>query len=196
MRPKSPPSVVCLILLFVAAFGLTACNRENGVEAAPEDRTTSLSQSERDFMMEAAQADLAEIDMAQVALQNSGTGDVKDFANMIKSDHTSALEDLREMMKDTNVPQPKSIPVELQKDISRMRSLTGGEFDREFVNMIVSEHQKAIEMFRDQQSTAQNQDVKKYVEDTLPTLEMHLEKAQRLQTKVFSTPDRRSRWPV
>jgi putative membrane protein len=196
MRPKSPPSVVCLILLFVAAFGLTACNRENGVEAAPEDRTTSLSQSERDFMMEAAQADLAEIDMAQVALQNSGTGDVKDFANMIKSDHTSALEDLTELMKDTNVPQPKSIPVELQQDISRMRSLTGGEFDREFVNMIVSEHQKAIEMFRDQQSTAQNQDVKKYVEDTLPTLEMHLEKAQRLQTKVFSTPDRRSRWPV
>jgi putative membrane protein len=196
MRPKSPPSVVCLILLFVAAFGLTACNRENGVEAAPEDRTTSLSQSERDFMMEAAQADLAEIDMAQVALQNSGTGDVKDFANMIKIDHTSALEDLTELMKDTNVPQPKSIPVELQQDISRMRGLTGGEFDREFVNMIVSEHQKAIEMFRDQQSTAQNQDVKKYVEDTLPRLEMHLEKAQRLQTKVFSTPDRRSRWPV
>jgi putative membrane protein len=196
MRPKSPPSVVCLIFMFVAAFGLTACNRENGVEAAPEDRTTSLSQSERDFMMEAAQADLAEIDMAQVALQNSGTGDVKDFANMIKSDHTSALEDLTELMKDTNVPQPKSIPVELQQDISRMRSLTGGEFDREFVNMIVSEHQKVIEMFRDQQSTAQNQDVKKYVEDTLPKLEMHLEKAQRLQTKVFSTPNRRSRWPV
>jgi putative membrane protein len=196
MRPKSPPSVVCLIFMFVAAFGLTACNRENGVEAAPEDRTTSLSQSERDFMMEAAQADLAEIDMAQVALQNSGTGDVKDFANMIKSDHTSALEDLTELMKDTNVPQPKSIPVELQQDISRMRGLTGGEFDREFVNMIVSEHQKVIEMFRDQQSTAQNQDVKKYVEDTLPKLEMHLEKAQRLQTKVFSTPNRRSRWPV
>jgi putative membrane protein len=196
MRPKGLLSVVCLILTFVAAFGLAACNRENGVEAAPEDRTTSLSQSERDFMMEAAQADLAEIDMAQVALQNSGTGDVKDFANMIKIDHTSALEDLTELMKDTNVPQPKSIPVELQQDISRMRSLTGGEFDREFVNMIVSEHQKAIEMFRDQQSTAQNQDVKKYVEDTLPRLEMHLEKAQRLQTKVFSTPDRRSRWPV
>jgi putative membrane protein len=196
MRPKGLLSVVCLILTFVAAFGLTACNRENGVEAAREDPTTSLSQSERDFMMEAAQADLAEIDMAQVALQNSGTGDVKDFANMIKSDHTSALEDLTELMKDTNVPQPKSIPVELQQDISRMRSLTGGEFDREFVNMIVSEHQKAIEMFRDQQSTAQNQDVKKYVEDTLPRLEMHLEKAQRLQTKVFSTPDRRSRWPV
>src|SRR5262245_59333851 len=99
-------------------------------------------------------------------------------------------------MKDGNLPQPKSIPVELQQDISRMRTLTGGEFDREFVNMIVSEHQTAVEMFRDQQSTAQNEDVKKYVEDTLPILEMHLEKAQRLQTKLFSMPNRTIRWPV
>jgi putative membrane protein len=196
MRPKDAVSIVCLILTFVAIFGLTACNRENAVEAAREERTTSLSQSEQDFMMEAVRADLAEIDMAQVALQNSGTSEVKDFANMIKSDHTSALEDLSELMKDMDVPQPKSIPVELQQDISRMSSLTGGELDREFVNMIVSQQQKAVEMFRDQQSTAQNEDVKKYVEDTLPRLEMHLEKAQRLQTKVFSTPNRRTRWPV
>ena len=196
MRPIGAVSIVCLILTFVAVFGLTACNRENAVEAAREERTTSLSQSEQDFMMEAVRADLAEIDMAQVALQNSGTSEVKDFANMIKSDHTSALEDLSELMKDMDVPQPKSIPVELQQDISRMSSLTGRELDREFVNMIVSQQQKAVEMFRDQQSTAQNEDVKKYVEDTLPRLEMHLEKAQRLQTKVFSTPNRRTRWPV
>jgi putative membrane protein len=196
MRPKGAVSIVCLILTFLAVFGLTACNRENAVEAAREERTTSLSQSEQDFMMEAVRADLAEIDIAQVALQNSGTSEVKDFANMIKSDHTSALEGLSELMKDMDVPQPKSIPVELQQDISRMSSLTGGELDREFVNMIVSQQQKAVEMFRDQQSTAQNEDVKKYVEDTLPRLEMHLEKAQRLQTKVFSAPNRKSRWPV
>jgi len=72
-----------------------------------------------------------------------------------------------------------------------MKSLQGGEFDREFVNMVVAEHQKTVEMFRDQQSTAQDPDLKKYVDDTLPILEMHLEKAQRLQTKLFSAPNKR-----
>jgi putative membrane protein len=195
MRSKGQ-LVVCLTLTLAAASCLTACNKENGVEAAREDRALSLSQSEQDFMTEAAQADLAEIDMAQIALQNSATGEVRDFANMIKSDHTSALGDLAELMKGKNVPQPKSVPARTQQDIGRMKTLTGGEFDREFVNMIVSEHQKAVEMFRDQQSTAQNEDVKKYVEDTLPILEMHLEKAQRLQTKLFSMPNRTIRWPV
>jgi len=196
MRSKGQWLVVCLTLTFAAASGLTGCNRENGVEAAREDRAPALSQSEQDFLKEAAQADLAEMDMAQIALQNSATGDVRDLANMIKSDHTSALEDLTELMKGKNVSQPKSIPARTQQDIGRMKTLTGGEFDREFVNLIVSEHQKTVEMFRDQQSTAQNEDVKKYVEDTLPILEMHLEKAQRLQTKLFSMPNRTIRWPV
>jgi putative membrane protein len=196
MKSKGQWLVVCLTLTFAAASGPTACNRENGVEAAREDRAPALSQSEQDFLKEAAQADLAEMDMAQIALQNSATGDVRDLANMIKSDHTSALEDLTELMKGKNVSQPKSIPARTQQDIGRMKTLTGGEFDREFVNLIVSEHQKTVEMFRDQQSTAQNEDVKKYVEDTLPILEMHLEKAQRLQTKLFSMPNRTIRWPI
>ena len=193
MRPRDPLFVVCLILIFAAASGVTACNRENGVEAAREGRPLSLSQSEQEFMVEAAQDDLGEIDMAQIALHNSSTNDVTDFANMIKSDHTNALDDLAELMQSNNVQIPKSIPVQTERDITRMTSLKGGEFDREFVNMIVGEHQKSIEMFRDQRSTAQHPDLKKYVENMLPILEMHLEKAQRLQTKLFSVPNRESR---
>jgi putative membrane protein len=53
------------------------------------------------------------------------------------------------------------------------------------MNMMVADHQKAVEMFRDQINIAQDTDVKKYAEDLLPRLEMHLEKAQRLQSKLF-----------
>ena len=111
---------------------------------------------------------------------------------MIKSDHTSALEDLTDLMKDKNVAQPKTIDARTQQDIDRMNNLTGGEFDREFINMMVTDHRKAIELFRDQQSSAQNRDVKKYVDKVLPNLEVHLDTAQRLQTKLFSAPPNRS----
>jgi putative membrane protein len=187
MRMKGQLLVVCLVLTLAA--GLTACNRERGVEAAREDRPAAVSQSEQDFMTKAVQANMAEIEAARMALQKSGNSDVKDYANMIKRDHTNALEDLTDLMKDKNVQQPKTIAADTEQDISRMNTLSGGEFDREFVNMMVSDHQKAIELFRDQQSSAQNRDVKKYVDDVLPKLEMHLEKAQRLQTKLFSAPN-------
>src|SRR5262249_23951538 len=143
-----------------------------------------------EFMVEAAQDDLGEIDMAQIALHSSSNDDVRDFANMIKTDHTAALDDLAQLMQGNIVQIPKSIPPQPERDINRMQSLQGGEFDREFVNMVVAEHQKTVEMFRDQQSNAQDPDLRKYVDDTLPILEMHLEKALRLQTKLFSAPNK------
>jgi predicted outer membrane protein len=53
------------------------------------------------------------------------------------------------------------------------------------MNMMVADHQKAVTMFRAELGTAQNSDLKKYAEDVLPKLEMHLEKAQRLQSSLF-----------
>jgi len=187
MRVKGQLLVMCLPLMLAA--GVTACNR-GGVVAGREDRPAAVSQSEQNFMMKAAQANLAEIDAARIALEKSDNNDVKDYANMIKNDHTNALEDLADLMKDKNVQQPKTIASDTQQDINRMSNLSGGEFDREFVNMMVSDHQKTIELFRDQQSSAQNRDVRKYVEDMLPKLELHLDKAQRLQTKLFSAPNK------
>jgi predicted outer membrane protein len=52
--------------------------------------------------------------------------------------------------------------------------------------MMVADHQRAIEMFRDQLEIAQNPDLKKFLESSLPVLELHLEKALRLQSKLFS----------
>jgi putative membrane protein len=186
MRVKGQLFVWCLVLTLAAT--LSACNRERGVQAAGEDRPASVSHGEQDFMITATQGNLAELESARIALQKSGDSDVKDYAKMIKSEHTKALEDLTDLMHDKNVRQTKAIAADTQQDINRMNNLTGGEFDREFINMMVTDHQKAIELFRDQQSSAQDRDVKKYVDDTLPKLEMHLDKAQQLQTKLFSAP--------
>jgi len=176
-------TVVCALAL----CGLSACNRDRSVQAAG-DQPVAVSPAEQDFMMKASQANLAEIDMARIALEKSDNSDVRDYANMIRSDHTSALEDLTDLMKDKNVSQPQTLPAETHQDIDRMNNLTGPELDREFMNMMVSDHQKEVEMFRDQQAIAQSDDVKKYVEDILPKLEMHLDKAQQLQSKLFSAP--------
>ena len=192
MTAKKQWLAICLTFA-LATCGLTACNRERGVQAAGEDRTPTISPAEQDFTMKAAQAHLAEIDMARIAIQKSDNTDVRDYANMIQSDHTRALQDLAELMNDKNVVQPKKVAPDTQKDIDRMNALTGPEFDREFVNMMVGDHQKAVGMFRDQQAIAQNDDIQKYIDDVLPKIEMHLEKAQTLQSKLFSAPSARNR---
>ena len=175
----------CLVLLGLA-FALNACNRNPTVQAAhDEGQRPAATPAEQDFMIKAAQANLTEIDMARIVMQKSQNEDVRDFANMIQKDHTDALEDLTDLMRDKQMSPPNTLSPETKADIEKMTALTGPELDREFANAMVADHQKALEMFRDRANIAQDPDVRKYAEDLIPKLEMHLEKAEQLQSKLF-----------
>jgi len=179
-----------LAAVLLAAVSMIACSGERGVEAARDNRPPIASPAEQDFMMRATEGHMAEIDMANIALQRSDNKDVRDYANMIQSDHKSALDDLTDLMKDKNVSQPGTVPADMKKDIDVMNGLSGPEMDREFINQMVAEHEKEIGMYQDRAAIIQDTDVRKYAEDILPKLEMHLEKARSLQSKLFSMPAR------
>src|SRR5262249_15135755 len=154
--------------VLLAVVSTAACSRERSVEAARGDRPPIVSPAGQDFMMKATEGDLSEIAMARLALQKSDKKDVRDYANMIQSDHTRALEDLTDLMKDKNVSQPRSVPPDVKKDIEMMNGLSGPEFDREFINRMVEDHKKTIEMFQERAAILQDRDVQKYAEDLLP----------------------------
>ena len=176
---------VLYFLLVVAALSVAACNRGDNVEAAREKRQPTVTPAEQEFLMKAADANLSNIDVARLAMHKSQNSDVKDFANMIQSDDASALEDLTDLMNDKGVSLPNTLSPEMKTEIETMTALSGAELDREFANMMVAQHEKEIGMYHDQLEIAQTPDVRKYAEDLLPRLEMHLEKAQRLQSKLF-----------
>src|SRR5436190_11329592 len=148
MRMTQKLSTVCLVIA-LSVLTLSACNRSSGVQAAREDRPPNATPAEQDFMMKATQAHLSEMDMARLAMQKTQNSDVKDFANMIQSDHTSALEDLTDLMQDKGMSPPSTLSADTKMDIEKMAALSGPDLDREFANSMVSDHEKAVEMFRD-----------------------------------------------
>ena len=173
-------------LTVLTLIGMNGCNRGTSVQAAMNDQTPAVSEVERDFMTKATQLNLAEILMARLAVIKSSNNDVRDLARMVQSEHSGILEDLTDLMKAENVSRLDTLPDQTQQDIARMSTLSGAEFDREFTNTLVTDHQRIIEMFRDQSTTAQHPDVKAYAEATLPVLELHLQNAQRIQSSLFS----------
>ena len=89
-------------------------------------------------------------------------------------------------MQGKNIAQPDTFDDETKQDIDRMASLSGSEFDREFINMMVTDHQRTLELFRSVSLTAHDTDVQDYVDGMIPKLDKHLRKAQELQSKLFS----------
>jgi putative membrane protein len=174
------------LFLGLVTVGVNGCNRDSRVQAAREDRRDAVSPAEQDFIMKVAQGHLEEIEVARLAMERSQDKDVSDLADMLVGYHTSALEKLKDLMKDYDLPQVTTLPADTKKEIDRFAALSGGDFDREFANMMVSDHQKATELFNAELGTAQNHDVRDYVENMLPKLEKHLKKARELQSSLFN----------
>ena len=78
-------------------------------------------------------------------------------------------------MEKNGIPQPKGLPEERNEAVEKVQGLSGAAFDKEFVNMMVADHEKAVDTFRHEAATAQNPDVRDYAKNVLPTLREALE---------------------
>jgi putative membrane protein len=182
--------------LFVcgAAFGLTACQttnddsvhaaREPVPSKAPPPSVNTINGADREFIIEAEKSNIQERVLGRMAEERAQNTDVKDYGKMMARDHNNALQNLVELMDKYGIAQPKTLPEDRTDAISRLQSLSGDAFDREFISVMVQDHQKAINTFRQKAETAENTDVRDYAKNMLPALERHLQDAQDLQKEI------------
>jgi putative membrane protein len=193
--------IVLTLLLAVSLTGFTACQRnDKGVEAAredtirahPEDSTTArledtFTSEEQASAMKIEQANMAEMDLARLAMDRASNQEVKDYANTIERDHQDAMDRLIKMFKDQNVTlttPPKT--AEHLANVDKLKKLSGAEFDREFLTMMVQTHQTTLNFLNQEKGKARNADFQKYLNDVIPKVQSHLEKAQELQKKMIA----------
>jgi putative membrane protein len=172
-----------VLLLIVLVTGFTACQRthDQSVEAARE----GFSEGDRDVATKIEESHLGELDLARLAEERASNGDVKDFAGMLEDDHQKALNDVADLLKDRNVSTgSQSKPATAQTQLSELQKMSGAQFDREFMSMMVQNHQKTLADLNQAQSSVQNEDLKDYINNLIPKVQKHLEKAQELQTKI------------
>ena len=181
-------------------FGLTACQRNTrNVEAArepatsaepgatepnatvPADTNNVISGADREFVMQAEKINLQERVLGNMAQEKSQNTDIQDYGKMLVKDHNDALQKLVDLMNKNGMAQPKQLPEERNQAIKDMQGLSGAAFDTKFLNMMIEDHKKAIEMFRQEADSGQNKDVRDYAKDVLPTLEKHLKDAENIQ---------------
>jgi putative membrane protein len=66
----------------------------------------------------------------------------------------------------------------------KLSGLSGAEFDREYISLMVKDHEKAVSLFEQVSTTSSDPEIKAWAAGTLPTLQEHLKIARDLQAKV------------
>jgi putative membrane protein len=146
--------------------------------------TAQLRNNERQFLMEAAQDSLVEIELGKLAQERASNPEVKEFGERMVEDHTKALEKLKETASNLNVTIPSELSAKHNTTVDRFSKPSGDEFDRAYMKHMVQDHKKAVNRFEKTAKNAQNADVKNLASETAPTLREHLEQAQKINTQI------------
>jgi len=172
-------------LALLLGVGLAGCGRTDNqtLGSASREEVPQLTDTDRQFMMKAAELGMAEIRMGELARERASSDKVKDLGKEVADDHREANEDLRDLAKEYNVALPMDTDQEHQQKIDRLASLSGPSFDREFVQAQLEGHQKAIELFQNQANLGGSERVKDFASENLSELREHLEQAQKIQTE-------------
>ncbi|GEM_PF-1560420 len=147
-----------------------------------DNSNNDLNAADRRFVTQAAQNGLLEIELANLALQNSTNEAVRAYAQQLITDHTQANQRLAQIASDKGITVPTTLSSAGQNAVERLDDLSGAQFDRQFANQAVATHSDAIEVFENEVSRGDDLDLKSFAEENLPVLRAHLEEARALQS--------------
>jgi putative membrane protein len=144
---------------------------------------TAVAANEEDskFAVEAADAGLTEVELGKLAQSKAAEQQVKDYGSMMVNDHAKANEALKALAQRKNITLPAVPGKDNQKIIDDMAKKTGKEFDKAYVDNMVKDHKKVVQLFEDGMTKVQDQDLKQFITNTLPTLKGHLEHIENIQ---------------
>jgi putative membrane protein len=145
------------------------------------DSASTLQQADRDFVLNASEANLAEIQLGTLAGSKSGTSAVNDFGDMMASEHQTALDELESIADLKNATMTRQLSSEHQQLQEKLMSMDGFAFDTAYMNSQIKDHQKAIALFQTEISNGKDQQVKEYARKYLPHIQMHHHKADSIR---------------
>jgi putative membrane protein len=152
----------------------------NSSQANSPSVRSPLSVPDRKFIERAASDNIAEIEIARLALDQSKNEQVRAFAQMIIDDHEKALDRLKSIANDNDFPIPTEAATKQLDEYRRLAKLSGIDFDREYMKLMSKEHDQAVDAFNKATREVNNPDLREYAQKTLPTLMEHHARAQSL----------------
>jgi putative membrane protein len=133
------------------------------------------------YMQMAASGDLFEIQSSQLALQMSQNPAIRQFAQMLITDHTRLSNTMMATARSAGLtPPPPALLPEQQQMMDQLR-MAGANFDETYKNLQIAAHQQALTLHQNYASGGDNEALRSVAAQAVPVIQGHLSQAQMLQ---------------
>jgi len=161
-------------LLFAGAAALLAFTVQARADAPAADKA---------FANKAAAGGLAEVQLGQLAAQNAGSANVKEFGQRMVTDHTQANQELMAIAKQQNLILPTTPYDATKSKMTTMQSQKGAAFDKAYMTDMLQDHREDVADFEKEATSGTDPALKNFAQKYLPVLKQHLSMAESLHSK-------------
>src|SRR3989338_6040557 len=183
MNPmKSYTSIVVhSTLLLITVICAVSCMNTSAEDALAineynaEEKFDDNNAKDAQFLIDAAEINREEISLGQLVQLKATMKDVRELGEMMEEEHTKSMADLTALAKTKNISFQTSPSEKEQKAYKTLNEKSGLAFDKEYCDMMVSGHQKAIDLFKKASITCEDGDIRDWANSMLPALKRHLD---------------------
>ena len=145
--------------------------------------------SDANIMAHMVVGDSLEIEMARLAAERAGDPEVREYARMLVDEHTRHL---TTSLETARAPDIGAVPaagdrhaVVLRRQLSQLRTIESSPaFDRTFLRYQIRNHEHDLTALRTMRPAVRDDDLQQLIDETLPVLERHLNRARDLGGRI------------
>jgi putative membrane protein len=116
----------------------------------PRVSHAQASDDDKKFLATAAQSDMNEIKLSELAEKKAVEPDVRAFAHTMVVQHTQIEDTMKPFVKDWGLTPPTGLDSDHQKIYDKLSKLSGKDFDKEYIAAMDKDHHKAEDLFKDE----------------------------------------------
>jgi putative membrane protein len=199
-RKSKAYTAAMLSLMLIPALGSCNKDRQNAdVPSTAMDSTTSPSTesaaaptgglSDANIVALLDEANAADSASGAYAVGKATNPDVKAFAKLMMGEHHALRAQGQQLAARLNVkPEPVAddpFKAAVQSEMAALRATPkGAQFDRTYIEHEIGIHKAVLDVAGKAHDAAQNEELKKLIEQAGPVIQKHLDRAQEIQKKL------------
>jgi putative membrane protein len=147
-------------------------------------RAQGPSDDDKKFLAFAAQGDQNEIAMSQLAEEKATNPDVKAFAHKMVTEHKQMTAGMKPFAEKWGMTPPSGPDADHQKEIDKLNGLSGADFDKRYMDDMVSDHATALDKFTSEAKDTKDMAFQKAVIEGKTKVAAHKNMAYDLKKKL------------
>jgi putative membrane protein len=167
-----------------ASVATTSPGTSSNGQSANNNKGNNAARSDQAYVQELWRGHQMQVQLAQLAQDKAKDSRVKDFAGNMRKDFQDYLDRWTSLAQKNNITLPNHIGNLHQDKVDRLKKASGKDVDRVYLDIVKETVGSMVPYYQKEGRDAQASDIRNLVNQELPTIRQHLDRAETLDRQV------------